>query len=101
MIEIREKIKALREQFKTETGENYINSQGEPDIEYMAWMEERLVKESDSLPCVSDCHEAKVAEYWHQRCKKAEAYINESPCDPAITDLQLTAWNDYQDFIAE
>lgn len=61
MIEIREKIEALREQFKTETGENYINSQGEPDIEYMAWIEERLVKESDSLSCVSESackHEA-------------------------------------------
>lgn len=52
MIEIREKLEALREQFKTETGENHINSQGEPNIEYMAWIEERLVKESDSLPCV-------------------------------------------------
>lgn len=64
-------------------------------------MEKYKSQESDSLPCVSECHEAKVAEYWHQRSKKAEAYINESPCVPDITDSQLKAWREYQDFISE
>jgi hypothetical protein len=46
-------------------------------------------------------NEAEVAEYWFRRCKLAEAYINESPCDPDITKKQLMAWKAYQDFIDE
>lgn len=51
--EIEIKAKKLRDQFEVETGEKHINSQGEPDIDYVAWLEQKLVKESDSLPCVS------------------------------------------------
>ena len=65
-----------------------------------AYHAHKLAADGD-LADVSECHEATVAEYWHQRCKKAEAYINESPCDPDITDSQLKAWREYQDFIAE
>lgn len=31
----------LQEQFELETGIKAINSQGEPDIDYMAWLEEK------------------------------------------------------------
>ena len=37
----------LRKQFKKEKGENWMNSQQEPDIDYVYWLEERII---DSLP---------------------------------------------------
>jgi hypothetical protein len=49
-----EKYRELRKQFEDETGDHWTNSQGEPDIDYVSWLEQKLVKESDSLPCVSD-----------------------------------------------
>jgi len=48
-----EKYRELRKQFEDETGDHWTNSQGEPDIDYVSWLEQKLVKESDSLPCVS------------------------------------------------
>lgn len=32
----------LREQFKKETGTNFENSQGEPDIDYVQWLEKKI-----------------------------------------------------------
>jgi hypothetical protein len=32
----------LREQFEKETGTRWINSQNEPDIEYVIWLEVKL-----------------------------------------------------------
>jgi len=46
-------------------------------------------------------YEGEVAEYWHQRSKLADAYIKETPCDPDITDAQLKAWLEYQEFIKD
>lgn len=34
----------LRKQFEKETGTHWENSQGEPDIDYVAWLETRLLK---------------------------------------------------------
>lgn len=34
--------------------------------------------------------------YWKKRCELAEAYINESPCDPDIFPKQLRAWNKWR-----
>ena len=33
----------LRQQFKSETGEDWINPQGEPDLDYVMWLEGRLI----------------------------------------------------------
>jgi hypothetical protein len=30
-----------------------------------------------------------VAEYWFQRCRLAEAYINKSPCDPDYSRVEF------------
>ena len=37
--------------------------------------------------------------YWKTRCLLAEAYTEESPCDPDITTEQIVAYREYQDFI--
>lgn len=49
-----EKYRDLRKQFEDETGDHWTNSQGEPGIDYVSWLEQKIVKESDSLPCVRD-----------------------------------------------
>ena len=36
------KPKELRYKFKSETGTNWENSQGEPDIDYVIWLEDKL-----------------------------------------------------------
>jgi hypothetical protein len=47
----------LREKFKNETGDNWENSQGEPDIDYVLWLESKLfaipdvVGQSEQLVC--------------------------------------------------
>lgn len=41
----------------------------------------------------------KEIEYWKTRCELAEKYIKESPCDPDITDSQITAYHNWLDFI--
>jgi len=56
-----EKYRELRKQFEDQTGDHWTNSQGEPDIDYVSWLEQKLVKESDSLPCVRlSLHDAKL-----------------------------------------
>lgn len=39
-----------------------------------------------------------LLEYWKKRCELAEAYIDESPCDPDIYKEQLDAWNNWLEF---
>ena len=39
-----------------------------------------------------------LVEYWKKRCELAEAYIEESPCDPDIYKKQLDAWNNWCEF---
>jgi len=34
----------LRAQFEIETGITWTNSQGEPDIDYVAWLEKKLIQ---------------------------------------------------------
>ena len=34
----------LRNEFKALSGDNWINSQGEPDIDYVSWLEKKLIK---------------------------------------------------------
>ena len=34
----------LRNEFKDITGDNWINSQGEPDIDYVSFLETRLIR---------------------------------------------------------
>lgn len=41
----------------------------------------------------------KDLEYWKQRCLLAEKCLEESPCDPDITESQIKAWNNYHEFI--
>lgn len=39
--------------------------------------------------------------YWVERCKRAEKFIEESPCDPDINPEQMVAyqkWNRSKDF---
>lgn len=38
----------LRTKFKVETGINYINSQGEPDIDYILWLEAKVLAQEHS-----------------------------------------------------
>lgn len=33
--------------------------------------------------------------YWKRRCKAAEKFIKESPCDPDITSKQIEAYNEW------
>jgi len=35
--------------------------------------------------------------YWRQRCKAAEKYIEESPCDPDIHSRQIEAHKKWQE----
>lgn len=35
-------------------------------------------------------------QYFEKRCKAAEKYIKESPCDPDITNKQWDAWNEWR-----
>jgi hypothetical protein len=44
----------LREQFEKETGTRWINSQNEPDIDYVCWLETKLNGVIDALK-KSDC----------------------------------------------
>lgn len=37
--------------------------------------------------------------YWKERCQLAEAYIEESPCDPDIYPSQIEAYHRWQNFI--
>jgi hypothetical protein len=37
----------LREKFRKETGDNWENSQGEPDIDYVLWLESKLFATPD------------------------------------------------------
>lgn len=39
-----------------------------------------------------------AANYWEQRCKAAEAYINEVPCDPDITAGQIETYAAWKKF---
>jgi len=39
-----------------------------------------------------------LVKYWKKRCELAEAYIEESPCDPDIYKEQLDAWNNWCEF---
>jgi hypothetical protein len=39
-----------------------------------------------------------AVEYWKQRCELAEAYIEESPCDPDIYAEQWQAYDAWQEF---
>jgi hypothetical protein len=34
-------MEKLKQQFLEETGMNWLNSQGEPDIDYVAWLEKK------------------------------------------------------------
>lgn len=43
---IKSRIK-LREEFRIETGGNWENSQNEPDVDYVLWLESRLIKVGD------------------------------------------------------
>jgi len=36
-------LKQLRMHFKKETGLSWVNSQGEPDIEYVEWLENKVI----------------------------------------------------------
>ena len=40
----------------------------------------------------------KDLEYWKHRCKLAEKYIYESPCDPDIFPDQFDAWDEWMKF---
>ena len=39
---IKERVE-LREKFRTETGHNWETSQGEPDVDYVLWLESKLI----------------------------------------------------------
>jgi len=35
-------IQKLRDKFETETGTHWVNTQGEPDVEYVDWLEKKV-----------------------------------------------------------
>ena len=37
--------------------------------------------------------------YWEKRCRAAELYIEESPCDPDITSNQIKAYIEWKDIV--
>jgi hypothetical protein len=49
----------LREQFHSQCGITWINGQGEPDIEYVNWLEAKVEKltasNKQSTPCCDVC----------------------------------------------
>ena len=53
-----------------------------------------------SSPCLSakKITNMNLVKYWKKRCELAEAYIEESPCDPDIYKEQLDAWNNWCEF---
>lgn len=40
-------------------------------------------------------------EYWRKRCQLAEKCLDESPCDPDITDDQIEAHKEWEKFISK
>jgi hypothetical protein len=50
-------MKKLRNQFKEETGIDWMNSQGEPDIDYVQWLENKLSLKK----CISACREEEIS----------------------------------------
>lgn len=56
----------LPETYKEETGEDAVNSQGEPDIDYVAWLEKRVahldeaIEASNVVGLLRDC----VSDTW-------------------------------------
>ena len=41
------------------------------------------------------------AHYWQKRCLLAEKCLDESPCDPDITEKQIIAHNEYDNFLEQ
>ncbi len=66
---IKERVE-LREKFKTETGDNWENSQGEPDIDYVLWLESKLL----AIPAVVGQSEQLQPDEEVNRCKRCNCY---------------------------
>jgi hypothetical protein len=43
------KAEELQKQFKKETGDSWLNSQGEPDIDYVTWLENKVLASQFAL----------------------------------------------------
>lgn len=39
--------------------------------------------------------------YWKQRCLAAEKFIQETPCDPDITNTQIEAQHEWKELIKQ
>ena len=77
---IKERIE-LREKFRKETGDNWENSQGEPDIDYVLWLESKLfaipvvVGRSEQLVC-DDCGSKNVRDTdYGKQCGNCFKYL--------------------------
>ena len=61
-----------------------------------------LFKDSMSLLLEPEVKElGEICEYWKARCILAEEIIEQTPCDPDITEAQRLAWLRYKDFISQ
>lgn len=54
------------------------------------------IEKDNNCSCHYDLSDCK--DYWKLRCKAAEKYIEESPCDPDIYDTQIEAHNAWKKF---
>lgn len=50
----------------------------------------------------AESHDPDISDdYWRKRCEAAERYINESPCDPDITNTQEAAYDAWQEIVKQ
>ena len=55
--------------------------------------------EAETIQCCIPCHVGFMKlkdKYWEKRCKAAEKYIEEDPCDPDIFPEQRVAYQAWQ-----
>lgn len=72
------------------------NEWGESDPISIDWW---LEKREDVVVMTKEGFEE--IQYWKTRCKLSEQCIEESPCDPDITEGQIIAHKKYHNFIKE
>lgn len=77
---------SLKEQYESETGEDWENSQGEPDVDYVAWLEKRAAL----VPSVVGREEMGLA-FDLAYLEMAKALENKSVSDTVATQLKCRA----------
>lgn len=74
----------LRNQFKKETETNWENSQGEPEIDYIYWLEEKIISLADPEKSEQEIIEAYtkvVGDYIKNRKKSFSLFPEDRGCE--------------------